>query len=110
MHENGTDRQEYIRQVLKAYRTTPSTTGQVRRADRFLAGQLFDEGVPLAAVANALVLAAARRVLRAADAAPLEPVRSLYYFRPVISEVMSSTVDNDYFDYLRGKLEMKNNR
>jgi len=29
--------QEYIRQVLEAYRKTPGTMGTVRRADRMLA-------------------------------------------------------------------------
>jgi hypothetical protein len=114
MDQDGINRQEYIRRVLDAYRATPSTTGQIRRADRILAGQLYDAGVPAAAVANALVLAAARRVLRAEDASPLEPVRSLYYFRAVIDEVMNLSVGDDYFDYLRGKLEryapVKNNR
>jgi hypothetical protein len=114
MQENHISRQDYIRQVLDAYRTTPSTTGHVRPSDRALAGQLFDTGIPLAAVANALVLAAARRLLRPEDAPPLEPVRSLYYFRAVIDEVMHSTVGEDYYNYLRGKLEryghLKTNR
>ena len=33
--------QEYIRQVLEAYRKTPGTMGTVRRADRMLAAQLY---------------------------------------------------------------------
>jgi len=70
-----------------------------------MAGQLYDDGVPLSAVANALVLAAARRVLRPEDAPPLEPVRSLYYFPGFIDDVMKLTVGDDYFNYLRGKLE-----
>ena len=32
--------EEYIRQVLEAYRKTPGTMGTVRRADRMLAAQL----------------------------------------------------------------------
>ena len=38
-------------------------------------------------VIDALVLAAARRLLRPAEALPLKMVRSLAYFLPVIEEV-----------------------
>jgi hypothetical protein len=60
--------------------------------------------VPLVVVENALLLASARRLLRPDDAAPLETIRSLYYFRAVIDEVMHSTMSEDYFRYLRRKL------
>ena len=86
MQENPISRQEYVRRFVDAYRTTPGTHGNVRRADRLLAEQLYEQGVPLVAVENALVLAAARRLLRPEGAPPLAPVRSLHYFRAVIDE------------------------
>jgi hypothetical protein len=104
VQENRTSRREYVRQLVDVYRTTPGTSGQVRRADRLLADQLYDQGVPLAAVENALVLATARRLLRPEGAPPLPPVRSLHYFRAVIDEVMLSDVGEDYYQYLRGKI------
>ena len=61
---------EYVRRLLEAYRLTPGTCGAVRRPDRLLATQLHERGVPLEAVENALVLAAARRLMRPIDAAP----------------------------------------
>jgi hypothetical protein len=39
--ENDLSQQEYMRQVLEAYRKTPGTMGTVRRADRLLAAQLY---------------------------------------------------------------------
>ena len=104
MQENRISRHEYVRRLVDAYRTTPGTHGNVRRADRLLAGQLYDQGVPLVAAENALVLAAARRLLRPEGAPPLNPVRSLHYFRVVIDEVMRMDVSEDYYDYLRGKI------
>ena len=104
VQENRTSRHEYVRQLVDAYRTTPGTSGQVRRADCLLADQLYDQGVPLAAVENALVLATARRLLRPEGVPPLPPVRSLHYFRAVIDEVMLSDVGEDYYQYLRGKI------
>lgn len=98
-------RQQYIDQVLEAYRHTPGTTGQVRQSDRLLAAQLEQRGVPLQTVENALVLAAARRLYRPTDVPPLATVRSLAYFVPVIEELLETDVSQDYFQYLRGKLE-----
>jgi hypothetical protein len=109
MKENEACRREYVRSILDAYRTTPGTTGHVRSEDRRLAGQLYDQQVPLSAVENAFVLAAARRLLRPADAPPLGLVRSLHYFRAVIDEVLEVPVGDDYFCYLRGKIEKSMN-
>ena len=96
---------EYVRRLLAAYRSTPGTSGVVRRPDRVLAAQLHQRGVPLEAVENAFVLAAARRMIRPADAAPLAEIRSLAYFSPVIEEVLQLRVGQEYFQHLRHKLQ-----
>src|SRR6266849_10860522 len=103
--EDGRGREEYIRQVLEAYRKTPGTTGTVRRPDRMLAAQLYQRGVAVRVIENALLLAAARRLMRPADAPPLGTIRSLAYFLPVIEEVLALRVSPDYFQYVRRKLE-----
>ena len=105
MKPNRSSREEYVRKVLDAYRQTPGTTGSARRQDRLLAAQLYDRAVPLKTVENALVLAAARRLLRPVDATPLATVRSLAYFQPVIEEVQGLKVSDDYFQHLRRRLE-----
>ncbi len=105
MEANHRSREEYVRKVLDAYRQTPGTTGNIRRQDRLLAAQLHDRAVPLKTVENALVLAAARRLLRPADASPLATVRSLAYFQSVIEEVQQLKVSDDYFLHLRRRLE-----
>ena len=96
---------DYVRRVLEAYRTTAGTCGAVRRADRLLAAQLHERGVPAEAVENALILAAVRRLIRPADTPPLTTVRSLAYFLPVIEEVLQLEIGPGYFRYLRGKLQ-----
>ena len=104
MDARAMDQHDYVRRLLEAYRTTPGTSGTVHRADRLLAARLHERGVPLEAVENAFVLAATRRMIRSADAAPLGTIRSLAYFLPVIEEVLSMRVSPDYFRYLRSKL------
>jgi hypothetical protein len=94
-----------MRRLLDAYRMTPGTCGAVRRPDRVLAAQLHQRGVTIEVVENAFVLAAARRLIRPAGAAPLGTIRSLAYFSPVIEEVLQLQVSQEYFQYLRNKLQ-----
>jgi len=102
--DDALGQEEYVRQVLEAYRRTPGTMGTVRRADRLLAVQLHQRGLSVKVIENALVLAATRRLIRPADAPPLGTIRSLAYFLPVIEEVLELRVSPDYFEYLRHKL------
>ena len=104
MDDSGAGQQEYISQVLEAYRKTTGTAGTIRRADRLVAAQLHQRGVPLTAIENALVLATVRRLVRPAGALPLGTIRSLAYFVPVIEEVLHMRISPDYFGYLRHKL------
>jgi hypothetical protein len=103
--DDGIGLEEYVRRVLEAYRKTPGTMGAVRRPDRMLAAQLFQRGISLTVVENALILAATRRLIRRTDVPPLGTVRSLAYFLPVIEEVLELRVSPNYFDYLRQKLQ-----
>ena len=105
MGENPISRDEYIEKVLSAYRRTPGTAGTIRRPDRLLATQLHERGVPLLAVENALVLAAARRTIRPAGSPPLATIRSLAYFSPVIEEVLELRVSPEYFQHLRYRIQ-----
>jgi hypothetical protein len=98
-------REEYVRKLLEAYRTTPGTTGHIRRPDRVLAAALQQRGVSLQVVENALVLAASRRLMHSPEAPPLGTIRSLAYFVLVIEEVLEGVVGQDYYNYLRYRLK-----
>jgi hypothetical protein len=103
--DDGRGQEEYIRQVLEAFRKTSGTMGTVRRADRMLAAPLYQRGVAVTVIENAFVLAAARRLMRPVDAPPLGTIRSLAYFLPVIEEVLDMRVSPEYFQHVRRKLE-----
>ena len=105
MEQERVTAEQYIRQVLDAYRKTPGTTGRVHRSDRTLVAQLYERGVPLLVIENALVLAAARRLIRPAGSPELGTIRSLAYFLPVIEEVLRLRVHPEYFRYLRRKTD-----
>ena len=100
----GDARGQYVRAVLVRYRATPTVLGHVRRSDRTVAESLYDRRVPLYLVENALLVAAARRVLNNAFSAPLPPIRSLAYVLPVLAELQLRPLGPRDIDQLRDRL------
>lgn len=94
----------YVAVVLMLYVDLPDTPLKPSARDRWLAGQLRDQGVPVELVESALLLASLRRLMRSADLPPLPPIRSLAYFQPVITELQQQPLPSGYLDYLRSKL------
>jgi len=86
--ERAIARERYVRELLRLYVATPGVAGRVRRADRDLAASLFDQGVPLYAVEYACIVAAARRIRHNGYSTPMPAIRSLWYFREVIREML----------------------
>jgi hypothetical protein len=101
---DGSDPANYVAAVVVAYVDLPETPLRARAQDRSCARRFYDDGVPLPVVESALLLASLRRLARPIDAAPLPPIRSLAYFRPVIDELLNQPLPDGYFDYLRLKL------
>ena len=94
----------YIETLLKLYLSLPETPSRTSRYDRHLATRLCERKVPLETIEAAFLLASARRLFRDPALAPLQPIRSLHYFLPVIEEVSANAISPDYVKYLRLKL------
>ena len=99
------DRSSFVAAVLAAYRSTPGTPGRTRPADRKLADDFFAAQVPLDVIRAALALATLRRAFRPADADPLEPVRSLHYFKPVVAEILRSPPNPVFLAHVQRRLQ-----
>jgi hypothetical protein len=100
-----TGQQQYLSDLLRCYILLPHTPHRPSRNDRRIALQLFTRQVPIDAIKTAFVLAISRRTFRSPDALPLEPIRSLAYFLPVINEVQKADLDPVYIDLLKHRLE-----
>ena len=94
---------DYVRTILDLYLSIPNTPERPRRDDRFMATRLYRQGVPLHELECALLLGCARRELQEHEE-PLQPIRSLRYFLPVLEEVQSEYLDPPYVLYIREKL------
>lgn len=94
-------RATYINNLISLYCALPEVARRrPSPADRQLAGQLFDRGIPITTVQAALLLGLARRNDRSPTLLPLPPIRSLAYFRPIIEEVELCPLTPGYLDYL----------
>jgi hypothetical protein len=77
----------------------------VRREDRLLAADLHGRGITLSTIEAAFIVAAARRCFRPPDVRPLAPIRSMYYFLPVIDEILANPLEAAYIAYLKLKIK-----
>ena len=100
--------EHYVRRLLEAYRELPDASGRVRAADRRLAVRLFRDQVSLELVMAAFQLALARRSARPPGEPPLNTIRSLHYFLPVLDE--ARTLDPGYLDYVVHRAESGSTR
>ena len=99
-----TARQVYDNAVAKHYVRLPGTPLRASRRDRRLAGALYDRRVALKIVWAAFVTAAARWAIRSPQLHKLATIRTLHYFVPAIDEMLETSPDPDYVQYLAGKL------
>jgi hypothetical protein len=102
-----TDADSYRHALTELYLRLPDTPRRLSRFDLRLVRQLWDRQIPLTVVETAFLLASARRICRPADALPLGPIRSLYYFLPIIEELLQNPVPDSYRAYLRSKVTLR---
>ena len=100
------DPESYVHSLAACYLRLPNTTCRLSRCHRRLARDLFERQVPLAVVEAAFLLASARRAARPRAALPLDPIRSLHYFLPVIEELLQNPLPDSYLAYLRRKVAL----
>lgn len=99
-------RAEYLKRLLNLYCGLPHTAARRPSLnDRRLAAQLFNRSISLDIIEAALLLALARRNYREPQAPPLQPIRSLAYFLPLIDEILLQPLDPGYLAYLRARVD-----
>ena len=94
---------DYVRTVLDIFVSLPRAPLRPRRDDRFLAEKLYRQKVPLPVLEYALLTGCVRRELQEHDV-PVQPIRSLRYFVPIVEELRHEPIDAGYVRYLRSKL------
>lgn len=91
---------DYLAEALRLYLDQPDTPKTPSRADWAVAADLFHHGVDFDLLAHAIRLATLRRNRRCSDAPPLEPIRSLAYYRRVLASLTREDLDPSYVAYV----------
>ena len=88
---------ERIRQLLTGHRCM---TIAFTPADRKLAFEFYQKGVPLENVRRAILLGCTRKCTTLLNTHVADPITSLQYFRAIVEEVGQLQVSADYWRYL----------
>ena len=105
-------RSVYVARVVRLFLDDPNTPVSPTETDWDIAADLFDRGVSLERVCFAFKMAFIRRHHRTSTE-PLQPIRSLAYFRTVALNLTSEetqTVYVDYIEHLYEKLQQETNQ
>jgi len=94
----------FVNQVLADYTALADTPDRPSRHDRTVARDLGRRDVQLDTVRHAFLLASVRRHYRDPSLSPLDSVRSLSYFVPIIRQLQHQPLEPFYVDYLERKL------
>jgi len=101
------NRAEYLKRLLDLYCGLPHTAARRPSLnDRRLAAQLFDRSISLDIIETAFLLALGRRSYRDPQDPPLQPIRSLAYFLPLIDEILLLPPNPDYLAYLHARVDL----
>ena len=80
------------------------TSNRLSRYDQRLVDELFARNVPVDVIRSAVILGSARRLSRDLKAPPLPQVRSFYYFRHLLDEILDRPLPRGYIEYIEFRL------
>ena len=96
---------EYVARVRKAFLTLGCCTkGSFGPSDKRFAEELEARGIPIVTIEDAMVLAAVRKYISWLNNGPSEPIGSLRYVEPIITETQEQPWPADYREYLQENL------
>lgn len=93
----------YVASVRDWFLTLGCGNGRFTPSDARIAGEMQERGIPLEAVQDAILLGTCRKYISWLNGAAAEPIASVRYFEPVITEILEEPFSADYRAYLRAK-------
>jgi len=94
----------YVAVARDSFLVTGCTRGTFGAADAKTARILMERGVSLETLQDALILGACRKYGSWLSGGSPEPVASLRYFEPLISEIQEQPLPEGYHEYLESKV------
>jgi hypothetical protein len=97
------NQRSYIEEVLRLFLQQPDTPATAKRSDWAVAADFYRQGIPFDTIAYAIRLATVRRIQRDPDNGPLQPIRSLAYYRTVFNSLTPDELDAGYIGWITYK-------
>jgi hypothetical protein len=110
MTKNQQDCRSFINAVVAMYTALPDTPARARPLDRRLAETWHCRQLSLQTIESAFLLGQLRRLGRPLDYPKLQPIRSMYYFVPLLEEVLQQPLAADFVEYAKMKILAIQNR
>lgn len=86
----------YLKEIERFYSSRPCVRFSLSEADQSLARKWFHRSVDLASIEQAILLGCGRKYVSWLNGQNGEPIGSLYYFNPILQEVLSQELSKDY--------------
>jgi hypothetical protein len=99
--ESSSEETAYLKEIEKFYSSRPCVRFTLSEADRCLARKWFRQSIDLGMVEQAILLGCGRKYVSWLNSQNSEPIGSLYYFEPVLQEVLSQPLSKDYCNFNR---------
>ena len=96
---------EFVRQVREVFLKPACVRSTFTAADEKLALSLFQRGVSLEQLRQAIWLGCARKYMALLHGQTQLPITSLAYFASLIEEVIQSQIPEGYWEHVRRKME-----
>lgn len=103
--ESGSEETAYLKEIEKLCSSRPCVRCVHSEADRCLSRKWFRRSIDLSMVEQAILLGCGRKYVSWLNGQKVEPIGSLYYFEPVLQEVLSQQLSNDYCNFNRLQLD-----
>ena len=97
------NQRSYIEEVLRLFLQQPDTPATAKKSDWAVAADFYRQGIPFDIIAYAIRLATVRRIQRDPDNGPLQPIRSLAYYRIVFNSLAQDELDAGYVGWITSK-------
>ena len=94
----------YAESVRECFEGLGCASGKFGAAEIETARHMQERGVALALIQDAMLLGACRKYESWLNGAVSEPIRSLHYFEPLVTELQEKVLPPGYSTYLRSKV------
>lgn len=103
--ESSPEETAYLKAIEEFYISRPCVRFSLSEADRSLARKWLLQSIDLSVVEQAILLGCGRKYVSWLNGQNGEPIGSLYYFDPILQEVLSQDLSPDYCHFNRQQVD-----